>query len=104
MKTRLYVGFNTGHALPDQDLGPQQSMQLLDTCDGRIQALMAEADFLSQPVLSDSTDASGFKLEGEIREAFASVLIESGASHKWCQHSIILCMVIKCAGLTHAKI
>ena len=88
LQNRGCVGLITGHALPDQDLNPQQSMQLLDTCDGRIQALMAEADFLSQPVLSDSTDASASKLGGEIREAFASVLIESGVICKWCEHSI----------------
>ena len=60
------------------DTSPQQSIELLSTCDGRIQALLAEADLLGQPVQPGSSSAAEAALEAEVRQAFASILIESG--------------------------
>ena len=57
---------------------PQQGIELLSTCDGRIQALLAEADLLGQPVQPGSSSAAEAALEAEVRQAFASILIESG--------------------------
>ena len=61
-----------------RDFTPQQHMELLSTCDGRIQALMAEADLLGQPVQGGGSGAAADALEAQVRHAFASILIESG--------------------------
>ena len=48
---------------------------MLSTCDGRLQALMAEANLLGEAVLSHGEVSH----EGaELRQVFASTLIESG--------------------------
>lgn len=62
-------------------LTPQQSVEVLSTCDGRLQALMAEADLLGQPVPADTSSTAEAALEAEIRQAFASILVESGELH-----------------------
>lgn len=50
-------------------------MEMLSTCDGRLQALMAEANLLGEAVLSHGEVSH----EGaELRQVFASTLIESG--------------------------
>lgn len=57
------------------DIKPQEAMEMLGTCDGRLQALMAEANLLGDAASSQQqTPAEGV----ELRQAFASVLIESG--------------------------
>ena len=50
-------------------------MEMLSTCDGRLQALMAEANFLGEAAASEGQISED---DAELRQAFASVLIESG--------------------------
>ena len=52
-------------------------MEMLSTCDGRLQALMAEANLLGEAVSSHG-DVS--PEDAELRQAFASTLIESGTA------------------------
>lgn len=61
-----------------RDFTPQQHMELLSTCHGRIQALMAEADLLGQPVQGGGGSAAAAALEAQVRQAFAGILIELG--------------------------
>lgn len=49
---------------------------MLSTCDGRLQALMAEANLLGEAYSSSQADIS--PEDAELRQAFASTLIESG--------------------------
>lgn len=51
-------------------------MEMLSTCDGRLQALMAEANLLGEADLSSQADM--LPEDAELRQAFASTLIESG--------------------------
>jgi hypothetical protein len=54
-------------------------MDMLSTCDGRLQALRAEANLLGETASSQmQTSAEDL----ELRQAFASILIESGEAFK----------------------
>lgn len=80
--SHVYLGICCAAGQADsRNLTPQQSMELLATCDRRLQALMAEADLLGQPVLSGSNSTAEAAFEAELRQAFASILIESGTLH-----------------------
>ena len=57
-------------------------MEMLSTCDGRLQALMAEANLLGEAASSQGEVSPG---DAELRQAFASALIESGMA------SILIC-------------
>ncbi|KAL0051955.1 hypothetical protein WJX82_005290 [Trebouxia sp. C0006] len=65
-----------GQTAAGQELKPQEAMDMLSTCDGRLQALMAEANLLGETA-SSQTQTSAEDLE--LRQVFASILIESGA-------------------------
>ena len=68
-------GGGAGQTGAGHDMKPQEAMEMLGTCDGRLQALMAEANLLGDAASSQQqTPAEGV----ELRQAFASVLIESG--------------------------
>ena len=56
-------------------------MDMLSTCDGRLQALMAEANLLGETA-SSQTQTSAEDLE--LRQVFASILIESGEAWTCC--------------------
>lgn len=56
-------------------LKPQEAMDMLQTCDRRIQALMAEANLLGQGATSELQPSAEVM---ELRQAFAAVLIDSG--------------------------
>ncbi len=61
-------------------------MDMLSTCDGRLQALMAEANLLGETASSQmQTSAEDL----ELRQAFASILIESGEAFTFCIRSNI---------------
>ena len=64
-----------GQTAAGHDLKPQEAMEMLSTCDGRLQALMAEANLLGDAAASQGQTSSE---DVELRQAFASVLIESG--------------------------
>ncbi|KAL0034896.1 hypothetical protein WJX77_011872 [Trebouxia sp. C0004] len=65
-----------GQTAAGHELKPQEAMEMLSTCDGRLQALMAEASLLGGAASSQmQTSAEDL----ELRQAFASILIESGA-------------------------
>ena len=66
-----------GAAGPNFDLKPQEAMDMLQTCDGRISALMAEANLLGESAASDQQTPSEAL---ELQKAFASILIESGST------------------------
>ncbi|KAA6426832.1 MAG: Phox domain-containing isoform 1 [Trebouxia sp. A1-2] len=59
-----------------QELKPQEAMDMLSTCDGRLQALMAEANLLGETATSQMQTSTE---DLELRQAFSSILIESGA-------------------------
>ncbi len=62
-------------------------MDMLSTCDGRLQALMAEANLLGETASSQmQTSAEDL----ELRQAFASILIESGEAFRLCIRSKIV--------------
>ncbi|KAL3148118.1 hypothetical protein ABBQ38_014399 [Trebouxia sp. C0009 RCD-2024] len=65
-----------GQSAAGYDIKPQAAMEMLSTCDGRLQALMAEANLLGEAALSEGQYLSE---DVELRQAFASTLIESGA-------------------------
>lgn len=60
-----------------QELKPQEAMDMLSTCDGRLQALMAEANLLGETATSQMQTSTE---DLELRQAFSSILIESGAA------------------------
>ena len=64
-----------GAAGQNFDLKPHEAMDMLQTCDGRISALMAEANLLGESAASDQQSPPEAL---ELRQAFASILIESG--------------------------
>lgn len=66
---------DVGQSAAGYDIKPQAAMEMLSTCDGRLQALMAEANLLGEAALSDGQVSSE---DVELRQAFASTLIESG--------------------------
>lgn len=65
-----------GQSAAGYDIRPQAAMEMLSTCDGRLQALMAEANLLGEAYSSSQADIS--PEDAELRQAFASTLIESG--------------------------
>ena len=70
-----------GQTAAGQELQPQEAMDMLSTCDGRLQALMAEANLLGETASSQmQTSAEDL----ELRQAFASILIESGEAFRLC--------------------
>jgi len=75
-----------GQTAAGQELKPQEAMDMLSTCDGRLQALMAEANLLGETA-SSQVQTSAEDLE--LRQAFASILIESGEAFKSCIRSNI---------------
>lgn len=66
---------DAGQSAAGYDIKPQAAMEMLSTCDGRLQALMAEANLLGEAALSEGQYLSE---DVELRQAFASTLIESG--------------------------
>ena len=75
-----------GQTAAGQELKPQEAMDMLSTCDGRLQALMAEANLLGETALQMQTSAEDL----ELRQAFASILIESGEPFRLCIRSNIV--------------
>lgn len=71
----LCFSFDTGQNAAGYDMKPQEAMEMLSTCDGRIQALMAEANLLGDAASSHMQSSAE---DVELRQAFASILIESG--------------------------
>jgi len=68
-----------GQTAAGHELKPQEAMDMLSTCDARLQALMAEANLLGETASSQmQTSAEDL----ELRQAFASILIESGEAFK----------------------
>lgn len=65
----------TGQSAAGYDIKPQAAMEMLATCDGRLQALMAEANLLGEAASSQGQDSAP---DAELSQAFASLLIESG--------------------------
>ena len=79
-----------GQTAAGQELKPQEAMDMLSTCDGRLQALMAEANLLGETA-SSQTQTSAEDLE--LRQVFASILIESGEAWTCCSSGAILSTV-----------
>ena len=69
---------DAGQSAAGYDIKPQAAMEMLSTCDGRLQALMAEANLLGEAAQSQGQAPDE---DAELRQAFASVLIESGIPH-----------------------
>lgn len=68
---------DAGQSSAGYDIKPQAAMEMLSTCDGRLQALMAEANLLGEAALSQGQVPSE---DVDLRQAFASTLIESGTA------------------------
>ena len=68
---------DAGQSAAGYDIPPQAAMVMLSTCDGRLQALMAEANLLGEAAVSDGQAPAE---DVELRQAFASTLIESGTT------------------------
>lgn len=73
----LCFAFHIGQNAAGYDMKPQEAMEMLSTCDGRIQALMAEANLLGD---AGSSQMQSSAEDVELRQAFASILVESGGS------------------------
>ena len=75
LKTQFRQPVGAGQSAAGYDIKPQAAMEMLATCDGRLQALMAEANLLGEAALLQGQEPAK---DAELRQAFASLLIESG--------------------------
>ena len=75
MKVSGMIAVFAGQNVAGHNLKPLEAMEMLQTCDNRVQALMAEANLLGESAESDQKPTPE---STELRQAFASVLIESG--------------------------
>ena len=88
-----------GQSAAGYDIKPQAAMEMLSTCEGRLQALMAEANLMGESVSSQGEVSPE---DAELHQAFASTLIESGMAiyYAYCissQHCMAhsnLCMFL----------
>lgn len=89
---RFVLCCRAGQTAAGQELKPQEAMDMLSTCDGRLQALMAEANLLGETASSQmQTSAEDL----ELRQAFASILIESGEAFEFVVHQKQYCQLYR---------
>ena len=96
------IFWGAGQSAAGYDIKPQAAMDMLSTCDGRLQALMAEANLLGETTLSQGEASPD---DAELRQAFASTLIESGMMmHTHTALSVVYHISAACLSTQQVKV